>query len=472
MPKILVAEDSEVQRKILTSLLRKQMGYECVEAADGAEAVAHLQADAQGEIAAVLLDLSMPNMDGRAALPKLLAIRPHLPVIVVTGAQSVAEVVEMIKLGATNFLPKPPEPELLRQALGKAMRLHEMRLEIEALRQEGAHQDTKFSSLIGHDPVWLSCVKLGQRAASSDITVMITGESGVGKEVLARAIHDESARAAKPFVAVNCGALPKDLVESILFGHKKGSFTGAVADTLGKFREAHGGTLFLDEVAELPLEAQVKLLRVLQEREVEPVGGDKPVPVNIRIIAATNRKLTQAVQNGHLREDLFYRLNVFPIHLAALRERGKDILPLSMHFLRRYGALEGKLINGFDGAAQNWLTTHSWPGNIRELENRVFRAVLLCDQEQIGIEHLLPVTGRDLTLGASEVPQESYKIDLLNANGEFKTLEVLKEEIIQAALGYSQNNVVLAAKYLGVGKSTLYRQVPTHHVRGGSGAGA
>ena len=231
--------------------------------------------------------------------------------------QNIDDVVEVVKRGAFDYLLKPANPELLQNALHKAAQLHELQKEIARLRRDSM-RPAGFSAWIGDDPGSASCLKLGQRAAESDITVLITGESGTGKEVLANAIHDESQRRSKPFIAVNCGAIPKDLVESTLFGHVRGSFTGAVADAIGKFREADGGTLFLDEVGELPLAAQVKLLRVLQQREVEPVGAAKAIPVNIRVIAATNRDPLQAMRQGFLREDLFYRLNVFPIHIPPV----------------------------------------------------------------------------------------------------------------------------------------------------------
>ena len=294
---------------------------------------------------------------------------------------------------------------------------------------------------------------------------MITGESGAGKEVMARAIHGESERASKPFVAVNCGAIPKDLVESTLFGHKKGSFTGAIADSLGKFREADGGTLFLDEIGELPPDVQVKLLRALQQREVEPVGGGQTVPVNIRVIAATNRNLAHAVQKGHFREDLFYRLNVFPIHMPPLRERSSDILPLSMHFLIYYAAQEGKELEGFDEDAQNWLKAHSWLGNVRELENTIFRAVLLSEGKFIGLEHILPAErDRPAILPSPDVANVNARplqISMLDAEGRLKPLEQIKQEAVQLALSHSENNMTRAAQQLGLGKSTLYRLVKT-----------
>jgi DNA-binding NtrC family response regulator len=463
VPTILIVDDDAFQRTMLVKFISQRLKMDCLEAANGAEALACLRKDKNEDIAAILLDLAMPVMDGRTVLPQFLSIRPDLPVIVVTASQSLNEAVDVMKLGATDFLPKPPDPELLGLTIAKALRVHSLRHEIKNLRDEQS-KVSKFSTLVGEDPGLHTCIKLGKKAATSDITVLITGESGVGKEVFARAIHEESDRAALPFVAVNCGAIPKDLVESILFGHKKGSFTGAIADAPGKFREAEGGTLFLDEVGELPLEAQVKLLRALQQREIEPVGENRPVPVNIRVIAATNRDPVAAVKHGHFREDLFYRLNAFPIHIPPLRQRPKDILALALYFLQRIAAMEKKNVEGFDADAQQWLAAHSWLGNVRELENKIFRAVLLCDEKEIRVEHLLPVqppfiiaNDQASEIGALE-QKSTLQISLLDGStGQFKSMEQIKEEAVQAALQFSQNNITHAAQQLGLGKSTIYR---------------
>lgn len=457
MGKILIVDDSDLQRRLVADLLKRRFRHECVEANSATLALAMLHKDVAKDIFVVLLDLSMPGMDGREAIPLIHRMRPNLPIIVITGTQSVSDVVNVIKLGAYDYLTKPANPELLHNALSRAEQLHSLQGEIARLRAEQASQG--FAALIGEDPATQACVKLGRRAAASDITVMITGESGVGKEVLARAIHNESVRQNKPFIAVNCGALPKDLVESTLFGHVRGAFTDAVSDAIGKFREAEGGTLFLDEIGELPPAAQVKLLRALQQREVEPVGGGKPVPVNIRVIAATNRDPALAVQQGHFREDLFYRLNVFPIHIPPLRERAQDIEALAEHFLHRYAAQESKTITGFAGEAHDWMKRHEWPGNARELENRIYRAVLLCEGSQISLRDLSPPLQKGITAPRpqAKAADEETSISLATSDGGFKTMAALREEIEQAALRLCNGNVVLAAQRLGVGKSTLYR---------------
>ena len=461
MSQILIVDDSELDRLFLAALAKKYTGKPCIYAANGLEAITYIQNDKDQEIAAVLLDFSMPELDGRATLPRLLALRQNLQIIAVTGMADPQAIVEIIKLGAVDYLVKPVDPDLFGNALVKAIHVHELRKEVERLNHK-SEQLIRFVDLIGQSAPMQTCVKLGQRAAASDISVLITGESGTGKEMLARAIHGQSARAEKPFVAVNCGALPKDLVESILFGHKRGSFTGAFADAKGKFLEANGGTLFLDEVGELQLETQVKLLRALQQNEIEPVGAAKTVPVNIRIIAATNRNPRQAVAQGHFREDLFYRLNVFPIVMPPLRTRAGDVIPLADFFLRRYAAIENKIIRGFEKDASDWLVSHNWPGNVRELENAIFRAVLLCDHDKIRLEHLLyDQSPSDKAEGSSGVHLKLIpgipQVDLVDEQGAFKNMDQIIGEVEQSALQFYKNDIALAARKLGIGKSTLYR---------------
>ncbi len=461
MSQILIVDDSELDRLFLAALAKKFVGKPCIYAANGNEAIAYIKNDKDHQIAVVLLDVSMPELDGRAALPQILALRPNLQIIAVTGMTDPKAVVEIIKLGAVDFLAKPVDPDLFSNALIKAVHVHELRKEVERLSHR-SETPIQFNDIIGGSGAMQTCIKLGQRAASSDIPVLVTGESGAGKEMLAHAIHAKSARAQKPFVAVNCGALPKDLVESILFGHKRGAFTGAFADSKGKFLEANGGTLFLDEVGELQLETQVKLLRVLQQREIEPLGAGKSVPVNVRIIAATNRNPYIAVRQGHMREDLFYRLNVFPIQMPPLRQRMEDIDALSDFFLRRYAAIEGKTIRGFDVDAAEWMVSHDWPGNVRELENAVFRAVLLCDHDRIRLDHLLYGQGS----GEQPVPQpkppvatgtDAAPMSLLDGAGDFRPLQQLVQEIENRALTFYRDDMTLAAQKLGIGKSTLYK---------------
>lgn len=457
-PLILIVEDSASQRYLLAKLLTFRLGYEVLEAENGVDALQKIADDKEQKIAAVLLDLEMPEMDGREALPKIHALRPTLPVIVLTATESITDVVDVMKLGAADFLIKPPDIDLVKASLAKAIKIQTLELEVDRLTRErdGKHA---FTDIIGYDGDLKKVTKLARRAAASDISILMSGESGVGKEVFARAIHSESARKNKPFVAVNCGALPRELVESILFGHKKGAFTGAIADAMGKFREAEGGTLFLDEVGELPLDAQVKLLRVLQQREVEPVGGGKPVPVNIRIIAASNRSMAQEVKRGQFREDLYYRLNAFPIHIPPLRDRKHDIFDLALFFLHHYALTEKRTMYGFEKKAEQWLHAHTWPGNVRELENKIYRAVLLCEGSEVTLEHLL----YDEMQPAHDVQKSPVNaaetIMLHNVSGGFKTMDMIEREAIRAAIAVHDNNIRAAADALQIGVSTIYRKL-------------
>jgi DNA-binding NtrC family response regulator len=336
-------------------------------------------------------------------------------------------------------------------------------------------------------------IALGKRAAASNIPVLIEGESGAGKELIARAIQGESERAGKPFVTVNCGAIPENLVESILFGHEKGSFTGASERRIGKFQEADGGTLFLDEVGELPLDAQVKLLRALQEGEIDPVGSKKPVKVNFRLISATNRDMIQLVKDGKFREDLYYRLNVFPIWVPPLRERKDDISELANHFIARFAAEEGKRISGLSETALRLITAYDWPGNVRQLENAVFRAVVLADAHELtvaefpqiaahvdGFDAAIPAAPTALqkpaaytgpaVLGAEDTVPQTIEIKSGNGSGalgipavtetgEIRRLEDIEADMIRLALGRYRGHMTEVAKRLNIGRSTLYRKM-------------
>jgi DNA-binding NtrC family response regulator len=325
--------------------------------------------------------------------------------------------------------------------------------------------------------------RLGVRAAQSEIPVLIEGESGAGKELIARAIQGTSARAGKPFVTVNCGAIPENLIESILFGHEKGSFTGANDKHLGKFQEADGGTLFLDEIGELRLDMQVKLLRALQENEVDPVGSKRPVKVDVRIIAATNRDLGTMARDGSFREDLYYRLNVFPVLVPSLRDRTGDIAPLARHFIERFAAEENKVVSGLTPQASQLLETFNWPGNVRQLENTIFRAVVLCDGATLdvcdfpqiaaamGVESVQrqnvagsPAHG---DYGAPAPPAASaYALNATDASGHIRKFEEMESEIIRMAIARYDGHMSEVARRLGIGRSTLYRKLKEFGLEG------
>src|SRR6516225_392558 len=380
---ILIADDDAVQRRLVENMVQK-CGYEARVVESGDAALAMLTSPDARAIDAVVLDLVMPGLDGMGVLAKIREAGLTVPVIVQTAHGGIDNVVSAMRAGAQDFVVKPVGLERLQVSLRNALNASALKGELQRIRHSREGRLT-FSDIITRAEAMAPVMRAAQKAANSSIPVLIEGESGVGKEMFARAIHGSGERKAKPFVAVNCGAIPDNLVESILFGHEKGAFTGATERHMGKFVEAHGGTLFLDEVSELPLAAQVKLLRALEEGAVEAVGGRKPVKVDVRIISATNRKLLERVKNGHFREDLFYRLHVLPLTIPSLRARREDIPHLLRHFLTRFAAEENRTITGISGDAMAYLAELDWPGNIRQLENTVYRAVVLSEGEQLGI---------------------------------------------------------------------------------------
>src|SRR5579872_6235002 len=380
---ILIADDDAVQRRLVENMVQK-CGYETLVVDSGDAAMARLTALDAPAIDAMLLDLVMPGLDGMGVLTKIREAGLNIPVIVQTAHGGIDNVVSAMRAGAQDFVVKPAGIERLQVSLRNALNASALRGELQRIRHSREGRLT-FADIITRSETMAGVLRAAQKAAASTIPVLVEGESGVGKELFARAIHGSGERKSKPFVAVNCGAIPDNLVESILFGHEKGAFTGATERHTGKFVEASGGTLFLDEVSELPLAAQVKLLRALQEGAVEAVGGRKPVKVDVRIISATNRKLLDRVKSSHFREDLFYRLHVLPLTIPPLRARREDIPHLLRHFLSRFGAEENRSITGITGEAMAYLATLDWPGNIRQLENAVYRAVVMSDGDQLGL---------------------------------------------------------------------------------------
>src|SRR5580704_7247015 len=389
---ILIVDDDPVQCRLLENMLQKS-GYETVVLDNGDAALTLLGGADGARIDCVILDLVMPNLDGLGVLARLRQASINVPVIVQTAHGGIDNVVSAMRAGAIDFVVKPVGVERLQVSLRNA--LNTSALEGELARIKHSRSGTLgFADIITKSPAMAAVLRMAEKAAASTIPVLVSGESGVGKELIARAIHGSGERRAKPFIAVNCGAMPENLVESILFGHEKGSFTGATERHVGKFVEASGGTLFLDEIGELPQAAQIKLLRAIQEGEVEPVGARKPVKVEMRLISATNRDLIADVKAGRFREDLFYRLHVFPITVPPLRERSADIPALARHFLARFAAEEGKRIRLVAPDALRLLTTFHWPGNIRQLENAVFRAVVLADADAVGLDDFPQITAQ------------------------------------------------------------------------------
>lgn len=470
---VLVVDDDPTQRRLSQAVLERE-GFTVAHAQSGDEAILHLMSGAIVDV--ILLDLVMPGISGQDTLREMRARGLKTPVIVVTATGGIDTVVQAMQAGAVDFFIKPASPERIIVSIRNALSMGDLRGEVDRLKKH-ANNRTSFNDLIGDSAPMNLVKRLGERAAKSSIPILITGESGVGKEVIARAVHGSSERAGKPFVAVNCGAIPENLVESILFGHEKGSFTGATDKHLGKFQEANGGTLFLDEVGELPLDVQVKLLRALQESEIDPVGSKRSVKVDVRIVSATNRDLSLAVKEGRFREDLFYRLNVFPIEAPALRERKADIAALVDCFVRRFNVEEGKTVVGASAETLACLTAFDWPGNVRQLENAVYRAIVLADAPYLqphdfpsisGIaapvmEALDSVSNNTLSMStpvsASHDAQIDTPVRILDARGHLRTLEEIERDLIQLAIEVYAGHMSEVARRLGIGRSTLYRKV-------------
>ena len=480
---ILIADDDAVQRRLVENMVQK-CGYEAVVVDSGDAAVARLASVEAPPVDALVLDLVMPGLDGMGVLAKIREAGINTPVIVQTAHGGIDNVVSAMRAGAQDFVVKPVGIERLQVSLRNALNTSALKGELQRIRHSREGRLT-FTDIITRSEAMAGVLRTAQKAASSAIPVLIEGESGVGKELFARAIHGSGDRKSKPFVAVNCGAIPDNLVESILFGHEKGAFTGATERHTGKFVEAHGGTLFLDEVSELPLAAQVKLLRALQEGAVEAVGGRKPVKVDVRIVSATNRRLLDRVKGGHFREDLFYRLHVLPLTIPPLRARREDIPHLLRHFLARFAAEENRTVTSISGEAMSYLSQLDWPGNIRQLENAVYRAVVMGESDQLGLAdfpfaqahapmpseaHSEPLVvspaiqaSAPAMVSGNEIPiapmHANGALSMLTASGEVRPLEEMENEIIRFAIAHYRGQMSEVARRLKIGRSTLYRKL-------------
>jgi DNA-binding NtrC family response regulator len=489
--RVLIVDDDPAQRRILEETI-KRFGYNVATADSGDKALAALKADASGAICLILLDLVMPGTDGMAVLSAMRSLPRKPPAIVQTNHGSIDAAIAAMQAGAVDFVVKPVIPERLKVSIKNALRFEALAGEIVRMKAT-ARGELGFVDLLAGSEAMTRVIELGKRAANSGIPVLIEGESGVGKEMIARAIQGESPRKSRPFVTLNCGVIPENLVESILFGHEKGSFTGASEKRAGRFREADGGTLFLDEIGELPLDAQVKLLRALQDGEIDPVGAKQPVKVDFRLISATTQDLIKLVNEGRFREDLYYRLNVFPIWVPPLRERLEDVPELVRHFTARFAAEEGKHIDGIDAGATAMLQRYSWPGNIRQLEKAVFRAVVLADTPMLAVNEFpqiaAHVEGYSVTVPPAPAPRDpvpriegpvmlgqsagapatihvpsangkdAVGIPALSDTGDIRSLEAVEADMIRLAFGRYRGRMTEIAKKLGIGRSTLYRKM-------------
>ena len=469
---VLVVDDDPTQRRLIQAVLERE-GFAVAHAESGDAAIGCLTSGTSVDV--IMLDMVMPGISGQETLVEMRARGFNQPVIVVTATGGVDTIVAAMQAGATDFFVKPAAPERIIVSIRNALSMGDLKGEVDRLKKHASGR-TSFSDLTGNSPAMQMVKRLGERAARSSIPILITGESGVGKEVIARAVHGSSDRAGKPFVAVNCGAIPENLVESILFGHEKGSFTGAHEKHLGKFQEANGGTLFLDEVGELPLDIQVKLLRALQESEIDAVGGKRPIKVDVRIVSATNRDLSLAVKEGRFREDLYYRLNVFPIEAPALRERKEDVPALVETFVRRFNVEEGKSVVGASPETLACLCAFDWPGNVRQLENAVYRAIVLADAPYLqphdfpaisGVAPPAPAFEPATSSAAASFPAgvampdlpAAVPVRILDERGHLRTLEEIERDLIQLAIEIYAGHMSEVARRLGIGRSTLYRKV-------------
>jgi len=444
---LIVDDDAELVK--LLSLVLTRKGFETRGVRSGAEALTALAAE---HFDVLLTDVQMPGMDGIAVCERAVAAHPDLPVIVLTAFGSMEAAVAAIRVGAYDFVTKPVDNTVLSLAVERAARHRALGDEVRRLRVTASEAPAPLHlpGVLGDSAAMRQVYDLLLRVADTESTVLVTGESGTGKELAARAIHARSRRALGPFVAINCAAMPAQLLESELFGHKRGAFTDARADRKGLFLQAEAGTLFLDEVGELPMELQPKLLRALQERVVRPVGGDFEVPVNVRVVAATNRDLETAIEEHRFREDLYYRLNVINLPLPPLRSRGGDVLILAQHFIERFAARADRRVKGLTPEAAARLMDYAWPGNVRELQNAMERAVALARYEQVTVDDLpekVRKYQRSHVLVASDDPRELVSLEEVERRYILRVLE---------AVG---GNKTLAADTLGLDRKTLYRKL-------------
>jgi len=470
IPLLMLVDDEPAQRR-LNMALASRAGWRAICAQNAEDALALLDGREGMRLSAVIIDDWTPGLEATALIRAIHDKRPNLPVLVLTANGSAALAVEAMRAGAFDFLIKPIAPESFLAALQSVLSNPRDRGELRPLTEK-IRAPLGFDEIIGSSPTFRAALAIAAKAARARVPVLIEGESGVGKEVLANAIHATSPRARLAMVTVNCGAIPPNLVESDLFGHERGAFTGAFDRHIGKFMSAHGGTIFLDEISELPLDAQVKLLRVLQEGEIQPVGARLPVQVDVRVIAATNKRLIDEVEAGRFREDLYYRLNVVQLTIPPLRDRTGDIPALARHLLDRISTQPGMHSLGVTNEAITLLMRHDWPGNVRQLHNTLFRAAVLCEGDALTPADFPQLS--DELYGRSEPRQQKAAassamvrnaqengigVTLYEANGHLRSLSDIEADVIRLAIGHYRGRMTEVARRLGIGRSTLYRKL-------------
>ncbi len=448
--KILIADDNEFNRDNLAQIL-KEDGHEVKAVSDGREGI---EAFLEDRFDLVITDLRMPNVDGLEFLKYIKKINKNNIVIVITGHGTINSTVESMQHGAFDFITKPIKEDLVKLSVNRALsftKLHEENIFL----KEHLQERQKFDKIIGYSDCMKKVFAIIDKVSASDSTILIDGESGTGKELVARAIHFKSDRNNQPLIAVNCGAIPEDLLESELFGHEKGAFTGAIRSRMGRFELAQGGTIFLDEIGDMSPALQVKVLRVIQEKQFERIGGIKTINADVRIIAATNQNLEKAVAEKRFREDLFYRINVIPIHLPALRERGSDILILANHFLMNFNNLKKKNVKRIAPDVVNYLKRYPWPGNVRELQNLIEMIVVMKEEGEIGVEDL-PAKIRNV----NKTIESNSGVDITEEGINFNDrVSQLERDLLLKALKMSGGVKNRAAKLLNLNRTTLVEKL-------------
>jgi two-component system response regulator GlrR len=465
---ILIVDDDPSLRELLTDLLASQT-YRPVAVANGREAVRALEEE---RFQLVLTDLRMPGMGGERLVEECLNRWPHLPLIVLTAYGSIEDALDLIRKGVYDYIPKPHKEKDLLLRIARALERERLTSEITRLRK--VIEERERARIFTADPAVKEALSRAEAVAATDYPVVLLGESGTGKELFARFIHAKSARQGEPFVPVNCGAIPRELFESELFGHARGAFTGASASRPGLFEEAQGGTLFLDEVVEIPLDQQVKLLRVLQEGEIKRVGDSTVKKLDVRIICATNRDLSRQVREGRVREDLYYRINVMPIQLPPLRERREDLLPLAIHLLERESTSMGRILGGFTPSAEKKILDYPWPGNVRELENRIRQALILASGDRIDAQDLML---EDASLLQEKVPSSGGTETADGRRSLNEARRQFEKEYLTEVLRRNRGNATAASREAGKHRSEFYDLLKRHGIqpadfRPGGGAGA
>jgi two-component system response regulator AtoC len=450
--RVLIVDDEENFRHMLSVILKKE-GYDVEAASNGEEALQKVTLSPYDQ---VLCDIRMPKMDGLDFLNEAKKAGVDATIIMMSAYGTVDIAIEAIKLGAYDYISKPFKPDEVILTLKKAEERERLRRENELLRKE-VKKEYSFENIISKNKQMQKIFEVITKVAQYKSTILITGESGTGKELVARALHYNTDRAQNPFVAVNCGAIPENLLESELFGHAKGAFTDAIRTKKGLFEEADGGTLFLDEIGELPPQLQVKLLRVLQEGEIRRIGESKPIQVDVRIVAATVKDLVKEVNEGRFRDDLFYRINVLPIHIPPLRERNEDVPLLTAHFIRKYSQAMSKNVVGIDSRALEALMNYKWYGNVRELENTIERAIVLTDRENIEMENLpLEIQNFQEEIPLEPLAEEEYSIK--------KSSRFLEMNLIKKALKKTKGNHTHAAKLLEISHRALLYKIKEYGI--------